>query len=495
MKSMAKDGQTRRGFIKGAAIGTGTALLAGFAAKETHAVPLPRKWDREADVVVIGGGGAGLCASIEACKSGANTILLEKEPTTGGSSVISGGEFAFAPTAMQGEKGIHDSTDLFFNDLMKVGKGKNDPALVRAYVDASNDCYDFLKDMGVKFTDILIFPGFSVPRSHRANPAVVLKILKEEAVRRGTALLTGTAGKRLYLDPQGRIVGVKAATSAGKEFSIKARKAIVLATGGFGRNPEMLQEYSDLPLDLCVPVAAPGNTGDGHKMAMEMGAATKHISLGIGPGTGPSSPSDIKQTHLRPKPYYKGAVIVNKNGKRFVNESVSYTDLATAALKQPDALMISIADEPIYKAEETAGRVTTKKAETLEQLAEMSGLPPQVVVETINKYNGYVEAGKDPDFGRSTLVGISGKPVPIKAPPFYAFFTKPSIISTKGGIKATPQCQVINVFGEMIPRLYAAGEIMGGFHGAGYHTGSALGKALVFGRIAGKMAAGEKPLK
>lgn len=493
MRLNSTDNISRRGFIKGTAIGIGALGVAGLVTKEGHALPSPKKWDREFDVVILGGGGAGFAAAIEARKAGAKAIVLEKESVIGGSSVICGGQISFAHTAMQKEKGIQDSTDLFFKDMMKIGKDKNDPALVRAYVDASNDCYEFLKALGVAFKEIRIYAGFSVPRSHVLDPGELMKILRAEAIKKGATILTETPGKRLYTNPAGRVVGVKAVTSKGKEFSIRARKAVILATGGFARNVPMLKEFGSLPLDLALPVAAPGTTGDGHKMAMELGAGTMNITLGLGPGAGPSTPVDV-QTQAICMPNYVGAVMLNKEGKRFVNESLSYNDIGTAALGQPEALIIQIADEPIAKASPYMAKSRPKKADSLEQLAVLVGIQPQVLVDEINKYNRYVEAGKDPEFGRSTLVGISKKPLPIKTPPFYGFITKTAILSTKGGITVDAGCHVVNVFGQAIKGLYAAGEIIGGVHGAGYHTGSALGKAIVFGRIAGKNAVAEKPV-
>ena len=486
-----KKGISRRHFIKGGAIGLGAIGLTGLTPRQSSALPLPRKWDKEFDVVVIGGGGGGLCAAIEACGAGARTLILEKQALTGGSSLICGGQLSFAPTAMQQGRGIKDSTDLFFNDMMKIGKEKNDPWLVRTYVNASNDCYEFLKSLGVEFTDIKIYAGFSVPRSHVVNPAQVLKILRAEAIKRGATLMTHTPGMRLYANAAGRIVGVKAETNKGREMSVMAKKAVILATGGFARNVEMLQEFGSLPLELGIPVAAPGTTGDGHKMAMEWGAATTNITLSLGPGAGPSTPVDIT-TKAICMPNYKGAVMLNKTGVRFVRESLSYNEISTAALTQPDALIIQIADEPIAAASEYTAASQPKKADTLEKLAPLVGLAPQALVAAVEKYNGYVASGKDPDYGRTTLVGIAGKPVPIETPPFYGFITKPGILSTKGGLTVNEAARVINVFGEVIGNLYAAGEIMGGVHGAGYHTGSAFAKALVFGRIAGRNAAAEK---
>lgn len=485
---------SRRTFIKGSAIGLGAVGMTGLTAFNGDAMPAPGKWDKQYDVVILGGGAAGLCAAIEARKAGAKVVLLEKEQITGGSSAICGGQISFSYTSFQKEKGISDSPDQFFKDMMAIGKNKNDPALVRAYVDASNDSFEFLKALGVKFLEIKIYDGFAAPRSHVVNPGDMMTVLRKEAARQGTEIMMRTSGKRLYTDPSGRVIGIKAESSAKKSFNIKAKRAVILATGGFVWNAEMMNEFGTLPMDLGIPVAAKGTTGDGHKMGFEVGAGTKNISIALGPGVGPSCPIEI-ESRLLCMPNYEGAIAVNKNGKRFVKESINYNDFSTVGLVQPDGVMIMIADEPIAKRSRyTRGR-SAKKAQTLNELAGLVGLKPEVLVAEVEKYNRYVEAGKDPDFGRSTLVGIAGKPVQIKTPPFYAYITRAGILTTKGGLSADKDAHLINVFGEIIPNVYAAGEITGGVHGAGYHTGSQLGKAVVFGRIAGKNAAREKPLR
>ena len=497
MKIKTTEGMSRRGFIRNAALGAGLVTIAGLGAGRAMALPLPKKWDRQTDVLIVGAGGAGLSAAIEASKAGAKVLVLEKQPVAGGSTAICGGQFTVAPTPMQKEQGINDSAELFYNDMTKVGKGQADPDLVRTFVDNSAAAFDFLKSLGVNFFRINTYAGMSVPRAHQANPGEVINLLRKEAEKLGASLMMNTAARRLYVDPNGRVVGALVRPAKGKEISIRARKAVLLMTGGFGRGPDLLKEYGSLPLELCIPMAAPGITGDGFKMAMDLGAATKDITLGIGPDLGPSTPVDV-ETKMITMPIYQGAVMLNKNGKRFVSEAASYNVISTVALSQPEALIYQIADSKVYEEAQkrtNSNKGNPRKADSVAAVAGMLGLDPGAVQAAIDKYNSYVDSGKDPEFNRATLVGNAGKPVRIDTPPFYGYITKPAILSTKGGMKVNSKGQMIGVFGDVIPGLYTAGEMMGGVHGRGYITGTAAAKAIVFGRIAGKNAAAEKPEK
>ena len=490
---MIEQSISRRSFLKSAAVvGTGVAV-AGIGVKEANALPAPAKWDQEFDVVVVGAGTAGLCAAIEACRAGSTVLVLEKEPMAGGSTVISGGAIALAPNALQKKEGIKDSADLFFEDMMRIGEYKNNPELVRVYVDNAEACSYFLQEVGVEFTHLQAFPGISCMRDLMFDTAHMIRTLRDDVTKQGGTVMFNTPGKRLYTDATGRIIGIKAIKQK-KDFNIKAKKAVILTTGGFSRNKEMLKEFGSIPLELGIPVAGLGHTGDGHLMGFEVGAGTTDIAMALGPHTGPSCPVDIETNGLC-MCMYGGGIIVNKNGKRFTNESISYNSISTYGLDQPDALIIHIAEESMAKAAPLTSGSKPFIANTLEELATMLGVPPQALIETVKTYNEYTKTGKDLEFGRESLVaGTPGKIMPIVNPPFCGFLTKPSIVSIKGGLKTDKDAHAINVFGEIIPNLYVAGEIVGGIHGSGYHSGSQIGKAAVYGRIAGKNAAAEKSL-
>lgn len=460
-------------------------------------VDLPGKWDKEADVVVLGAGAAGLSATVEMTGVGADVVLLEKESICGGSSILAGGAMAFAGTDLQKEKGIKDSVDLFRKDLIKVGERKNVPELVDAYLENQLDTYYWMKDLGIKFFGVFQASGQSVPRSHQASK-LYIKILKETAEKRGAEILLETPGKRLIVDAKGRVIGVKA-ESKGKTISVKAKKAVILATGGFARNTEMLENF--VPgMSKTIPMAGPGVTGDGHLMAFKLGAALRDMAYIKGTyGMHINYLVNRKYMIL----YYLGGIIINKWGRRFVDESIPYKLIGDACLKQPDAVGFEIFDSKIAEEGEKTGshfyRPSFQKgllvvADTIEGLAMKIGVPAQALKETIEKYNGDINLyGRDTMFGRTSLVAGTGKLVKIDTPPFYAYEAGVGMPGTYGGILVDKYMHAIDVYGCIIPRLYVAGETTGGFHGAAYMTGTALGKAFIFGRIAGRNAVKEKP--
>jgi len=457
-------------------------------------------WNDEVDVIVAGAGGAGLAAAIELADTKADVVVFEKQCSIEDTSTYQcGGLYTFAGTDFQQREGIKDSNALLYKDLIEVGQRKNNEKLVQAYVKNQLDTYYWLTNLGVKWTEIEAAAGMSVPRSHRADPAETLIVLKEAAERKGVKLIFETAVTRLLVDKDGRVTGV---TAKGKERSVgvKARKGVILATGGFGRSIKML-EAIDPRLSQIVPIVGVGHTGDGHRMAEELGAFFKDMEY-VKPtfGIHVTGTSNAELTIM----FYSGAIIVNKEGKRFCNESISYKDVAKAALDQPDGIGYQIFDQKIYeigvekakglRPDEAImyldeGRIKLLvKADTIEALASKIAVPPKTLSETVDKYNIQSDAGKDLDFGRTTLAGGVGQVIRIDTPPFYAYASKGTLPGTYGGVVVDEDMNVLNRQGK-IPSLYAAGEIVGGFHGASYMSGTAVGKALIFGRIAARNVA------
>jgi fumarate reductase flavoprotein subunit len=447
----------------------------------------------EFDVIVIGGGLAGHCAALAAAEEGGMVALLEKERRTGGSTVLSGGLFAFADTPLQRARGIADSNELLYDDLRAVGGPVTDPALLRAYVEGQRDLHDWLVERGASFAAVERSAGQSVPRSHQGDIGRLLELLRARAAGTGRVTLrTGTAVRRLLREGnEGRVTGVR--TDSGP---IAARGGVVLATGGFSRSEELLREFSPNQAK-ALRIGGAGNVGDGLRMAWRLGAGFR--DMGFVKGTFGTHPTTGTERHEILLGFYMGAIVVNRHGRRFVDESASYKLLGDACLEQPDALAFQIFDQkiidrsepdvPLFNIKPALERGLVLRADTPGELARLCGIDPDALAETLRRYNAGVDAGRDPEFGRDGICNHSGALVRIDQPPFYAYPSTSVVLATYCGLTVTPEAEVLDVFSERIDGLYAAGEITGGFHGTAYMTGTSLGKAALFGRAAGRNAA------
>ncbi|MBX6740776.1 MAG: FAD-dependent oxidoreductase [Acetobacteraceae bacterium] len=450
----------------------------------------------EADVLVIGGGAAGFAAALEAAEGGASVLLLEKQPETGGSSAMSGGCLAFAGTDMQRAQGIEDSNELLASDLRQLGGGEADEALIGAYAENQLDTYEWLKAHGQVFSPVLeASSGQSVPRVHTVDPADMVRLLAARARATGRVeVLTEAAARRLLRDAaSGRVLGALA-SRGGKEFEAHAHLGTVLASGGFSRNPDLVRRFAP-DCANAVFLGGAGNVGDGLRMAWHLGADFRdmaHIK-----GTFGKHPTDETNDHSC-LAVYKGAIAVNQDGRRFVDESLSYKLLGAACLRQLYGAAFQILDEPILRSGDNQVRILDFErrleeglfiqADTLEDLARQIEVPAETLLRTVADYNAYVDAGEDKEFGRRHLVHNHGALRRIETPPFYAYPSTAAVYGTYCGLCVDPEMRVIDVFGAPIQGLLAAGEAVGGLHGAAYMTGSALGKALIFGRIAARTA-------
>jgi len=458
-------------------------------------------WDEEMDVVIAGGGGAGLEAALEAVNAGADTIVFEKQYRLWDSSTAaSAGMISFAGTDIQKKQGIRDSNDLLYEDIMNVGKWKNDSKLVRAYVDNQLDTYNQLTELGIEWSDFVAAgAGMSVPRLHLTDSFDLVRALKRAVQAKGARVFPQIPVIGLLVDEEKSVIGVNIQERTGATTRIRARKGVVLATGGFARDSERLSRINPRFSNVRA-TSGVGHTGDGLKMAEELGAYMKdveHVKPSFELHVNDPLATDI--TFL----YFLGGIIVDKRGKRFVNESISYKDIGMICLEQPDAIGYQIFDQKIYELaveerkksgvdfplglDETKIRLLVK-GNTIEELARDIGLPPQTLKETVDKYNSYVNSGKDLDFGRTTLSADYGSIVKIDRPPFYSFETVCHFLSTYAGVAVDEDMHVLTKEGKILG-LYAAGEVVGGFHGESYQSGTALGKALIFGRIAGRNVA------
>jgi fumarate reductase flavoprotein subunit len=451
------------------------------------------RWDSEFDVVIAGAGGAGLAAAVEAAAAGARTVVFEKHGKIWESSTaINVGMVAFAGTDVQQRLGIEDSSELLYQDLLAVGQNKNDPSLVRVYADHQLDTYRWLKDIGVRWAEVVTAAaGMSRPRGHFSDPLDMVRILKRQAEQRGATVLFHSAVTELITDNEQRVIGVHVRDRV-NETRVRARRGVVLATGGFARSPDRLAAIDARFVGLAA------TTGVGHTDFRDMEYVKPSYELHV---SGDSA-AEICLV------FYLGAIIVNRHGRRFVNESIPYKDIGMASLDQPDGVGLMVFDQKVFdKAVENTRQASTTipsenvvsgldaarirllvQAETIEELADRIHVPREVLKDTVERYNNSVAGGGDTEFGRSHLSASIGSPVTIETPPFYAYEAKSHFLATYAGLAVDDGMRVLT-HADHIPGLFAAGEAIGGFHGASYHSGAAVGQALIFGRIAGRNAA------
>lgn len=447
------------------------------------------------DVAVLGGGLAGCAAMLAAAEAGRSVVLLEKRGKVGGSTVLSAGLSAFAGTDEQAVAGIADSTDLLRSDLLETGQHLCDERLVDLYCDNQLATYRWLKGHGIRYGTVHAASGQTVPRSHPTDTVLLLDTLVRKASELGGQLITGVAAQRL-IRADGRVVAMEVETR-GRRERVDAG-TVVVTTGGFTRNEDLLTRFAP-QLTHALRAGGEENHGDGLLMAWQLGAGlvdTPHIkgTYGTYPEPHPAEPGP--GIHA----IYKGAIAVNKHGHRFADESLPYKVLGDASLAQPggwtyqvfDANIMARGDPDVaiynFEARERGGALV--RADTVAELAAKLDMPTGELERTIEDYNARIGAGEPDPLGRSHLSGGVGKPVPLTAPPFYAHPSGTVVLATYCGLTVDTDLRVLDVFGEPIDGLYAAGEVIGGLHGGGYMTGTSIGKAGIFGRLAGTAAAG-----
>ncbi|MGI6037429.1 MAG: flavocytochrome c [Limnochordia bacterium] len=441
------------------------------------------------DVVIVGGGGAGLSAAIEAADNGANVILLEKLAFLGGETLISAGTIQGSYTSVQDEAGIADARKDLFKYWMEAAHYRNDADLVRTVVDMSSENVDWLIDMGINYTPASLGGGGWTPvyRAHRTpgGGSEFIRALAEQARKKNVQILLETRATDLIVE-NGRVVGVKA---SGKASEVRAN-AVILATGGYAANPELIAKYAPKFVNSQA-ITTPGNTGDGLIMGQSVGAKLVNLGgvIGMRSARGASYRSPLSNLAGRVLVY------VNPEGKRFVDEN-SYYALIGEAIHRQGGVVYQIFDERVraglsadYQEEIEKALATgqIKKGSTIADLAVQLGMDPDVLTNTINEFNHNTALGHDPVMWRdpSTLLQIDQAP-------YYALEVVHAHIGTLGGLAIDTDARVINTEGEVIPGLYAAGSVTGGFFGEVYPAGgSAIAMIVATGRIAGRNAAQE----
>lgn len=442
--------------------------------------------NQQADIVVIGAGGAGMTAAIQAVQDGAtDVVILEKMPVTGGNTTRSTGGLNAAGTSYQEADGVEDSVELFVEDTMKGGKELNDKELVTVMAENSAGAVDWVNEIGGDLSVVGMFGGASVKRIHRPTDTsavgpMLVKALNAKTEELGIPVLLETTAEKILVDDSGKVCGVTGTDKDGQEFTIDCT-AVVLATGGFGANSDMVVEYKPDLAGFCTTNHA-GATGDGIAMAKELGAAFVDIEqIQTHPTVNPDT-----QTMYTEGVRGNGAILVNKEGKRFCNELETRDVVSAAILEQTDGECYLVFDQAVRESLAAiesyikAGIVT--EADTPEALGEAIGIDGAALAETLKTYAGYKAAGKDEDFGRESME------LALDKPKYYAALCAPAIHHTMGGVKINTKTEVLKEDGTAIPGLFAAGEVTGGVHGANRLGGNAVTDIVVFGRIAGTAA-------
>ncbi|WP_130819628.1 flavocytochrome c [Anaerococcus vaginimassiliensis] len=446
---------------------------------------------KDYDVVVVGGGGAGFAAAISAKEAGANVVLVEKLGQVGGNTLISGGEYAAPVNELQEKEGIEDSKELYAQDIEKAG-GKKE--LIEVLADkATEDAYWLRDDIGVEWLDsLMFFGGHSVkrsliPKNHTGNE--LISKYKTKAEELGIDVLTNTDVKEI-LTKDGKVSGVRA-ESEDKDLTINA-KSVVLASGGFGANAEMCYENDNEVDEHVLSTNSPGATGDGIVMAEALGADTVDMDkIQLYPicdvETG-------KLLYVGDTRLVGGALLVNKEGKRFVEELDTRRAISMGIKEQTDHVGYLIWDE---KSNEKTGTMKSNpeeaeslyergllyKADTIEELADHFEIDKEALLETVNNFNENSKKEQDPEFNLRMLGWT------IDEGPYYMLKAGPAVHHTMGGLAINPEAEVQTKDGKSIEGLYAAGEVTGGIHGSNRLGSVAMADITVFGRIAGENAA------
>ena len=449
------------------------------------------------DVVVIGAGGAGFSAAITARNAGANVVLLEKMPAVGGNSLISGAEMNVAKNWVQPKLGINDdSPELHAQDTFKGGDGKGDMKVINVMtheaLDAAKWCRDYL---GVRFEDdnLFFFGGHSrkralIPVGHTGTEFIAKFQAKADEL--GIPVITNMKAEELIKNKDGRVVGVKA-TMDGSEYTFNAKGGVVLATGGFGANPEMVKKYNPKIDERFKTTDAPGSTGEALYMAERAGAELVNMGyIQTYPICDPLSGAIELIADAR----FDGAIMLNQEGKRFVEELQRRDVLSEAILNQTGRYCWVLWNDKIgsisntvkahaneYEAFTKQGVMTT--CDDLKCIADFTKIPFDQLQKTVKRVSDMAGKGNDKDFNhRSGLVDMQqGK--------YYVIKAVPSTHHTMGGVRINEKAEALTAEGKVIPGLWAAGEVTGVTHGTNRLGGNAYTDIIVFGRIAGEAAA------
>ncbi len=484
----------RRTFLGTALFGTATTVASPLFASSVNPCILPKKWDAEHNLIIIGAGGAGLATAVSAAQNGLKDIVvLEKMPFIGGNTAISGGAFNTTDSKRQPKQGIKDNPELHAQQTLKGGDGRGDPGLVHKMTENSEAALNWLEKMGVGFKPkVYQVYGALYPRSHDAIGSLgsdYIKVLHAQCEKLGIKIYTDCKVTRVVREQplSGRVLGVEFMDEEGNTKAWKASKAIVVCAGGFGANAKMRAKYDPRMLNLTT-TNLPCSTGDLIPLLEDIGADTVGMDhIQCNPGCPPGRKQRIV-LHMHVERY----IMVDKKAQRFVAEDERRDVIRDAILSLPDQTGFSIIDAEGYKLLNSGHVEGLKKGletgdawtgNSIEELARKMGLAPKALRNTIDKFNAGVKTKKDELGKKPRNLNALGKP------PFWAGFAGMSVHHTMGGVRINTDCQVIDRYDQVIPNLYAVGEVAGGIHGANRLGGNAICDIFTFGRLTGQLLA------
>lgn len=450
-------------------------------ASEASYTPIDQLQDSY-DIIIVGAGGAGMAAALEAKEKGMNPVIFEKMPVAGGNTTKSSSGMNASQTKFQKEQGIEDSNDLFYEETLAGGHDTNDKEMLRFFVDNSASAIDWLDSIGIRLNNLTITGGMKEKRTHRPEDgSAVGQYLVAGLVRNiheKEIPLFVNADVKEITQADGKVNGVKVLIDQADEKVITA-KAVIVASGGFGSNADMIAEVRP-DLKGLVTTNQVGSTGDGITMIEKLGGVTVDMDQ-----------IQVHPTVQQDKSYLigeavrgEGALLVSTEGKRFVNE-LDTRDKVTAAINAlPEKAATLVFDSGVksrVKAIEQYDKMGfVVKGETIEELAQAINVPADELKATLDTWNEAVKNKQDSEFGRTT-----GMDNDLSGAPYYAIKIAPGVHYTMGGVKINTNTEVLDKDGKAIEGLFAAGELTGGLHGENRIGGNSVAEIIIFGRQAG----------
>ncbi|MGG3841258.1 flavocytochrome c [Paenibacillus thiaminolyticus] len=450
-------------------------------ASQTNYTPIDQLKDKY-DIIIVGAGGAGMSAALEAKEKGMNPVIFEKMPIAGGNTMKSSSGMNASQTKFQKEQGIEDNNDLFYEETLKGGHGTNDKEMLRFFVDNSASAIEWLDSIGIRLNNITITGGMNEKRTHRPEDGsavgqyLVNGLVKN--VQEKEIPLFVNANVTEITEKDGKVNGVKVLFNNNDEKTIAA-DAVVVTTGGYGANMDMIGEVRS-DLKGLVTTNQEGSTGDGIKMIEKLGGVTVDMDQ-----------IQVHPTVQQEKSYLigeavrgEGAILVSSEGKRFTNELDTRDNVTAAINKLPEKSAYLVFDSGVKsraKAIEQYDKMGfVIKGDSIEALAQEIGVPADELTATLNTWNNAVKNKEDAEFGRTTAMDND-----LSGAPYYAIKIAPGIHYTMGGVKINTNTEVLNKDGQPIPGLFAAGELTGGLHGQNRIGGNSVAEIIIFGRQAG----------